>query len=363
MKRAQRDASTHRRLIEKRSRERIGQSLKELKRLLPNFRQQGSKTGEQMDLLQSAVDYLKTCQTTTASGQQSWTLETSKPTPSSEGPLPSLFNPPAPVDAMFDGFQDCMEETIRYLVQVEGFPPNHDIIIRLRAHLIQSQSKLDLNNQLRARRGGRLALEQYYSLQQQQRLHQANVGFTSHHGASNSTQTSPQLAHTNACAAYPPGSALLARNGATQDALNTKTNQTQGSTSSQLSLGVMAPLTVDTNQYYAMPSPLSHCLTESTLTGHNSTESLLTIARTVPTNSGAMFSSPGRGLTTVTCSASSTIGRTASRGVVMTTNSSQGPSTQSIAPSVATNVSGSHLGFNLNYVAPYLVAFVRPAAQ
>ncbi|XP_038059328.1 hairy/enhancer-of-split related with YRPW motif-like protein [Patiria miniata] len=359
MRRTQRDASTHRRAIEKRSRERIGHSLKELKRLLPNFKQHGSKTGEQMDLLQSAVDYLKSIQTSSSVDHLSWSSESAKSTQSlGEGPLPSLFNPaPAPVDAMMDGYQDCLEETIRYLVQVEGFPPNHDIIIRLRAHLIQSQSKLDLNNQLRSTGQARLTLDQYYDLQQ--RHHRVGLGqFATHAHRSgvmgSSTQTSPQLAHTNACAAYPPGSAMLARHGtSTLDALHPKTLPTQGGLS-HLPLGVMTPLTVDTNQYYAMPSPLAHCLSEGALERQGSTEPLLTIARTLPTN-------------TVTCSNSSstTLGRTAvARSVVVNPRTVQLPSSvQSAAPSVASNVSGSHLGFNLNYDAPYLVAFVRPAAQ
>ncbi|XP_022094829.1 hairy/enhancer-of-split related with YRPW motif protein 1-like isoform X2 [Acanthaster planci] len=358
------DASTLRRAVEKRSRERIGHSLKELKRLLPNFKQHGSKTGEQIDLLQSAVDYLKSVQTSSSVDQLSWSTDSAKSTPSlGEGPLPSLFNPPlAPVDAMMDGYQDCMEETIRYLVQVEGFPPNHDIIIRLRAHLIQSQSKLDLNNQLRTSQA-RLTLDQYYDLQQQQQQqrqhhhHRAGQQFA----AAGSTQTSPQLAHTNACAAYPPGSALLARNGTpAQEALHSKTAPGQASLS-QLPLGVMTPLTVDTNQYYAMPSPLAHCLSEGALARQGSAEPLLTIARTLPTNSGAAFSARGGGPTAVTCS-NSTAGRTAPRGGT-NPRTEQRLSVQSIAPSVASNVSGSHLGFNLNYDAPYLVAFVRPAAQ
>lgn len=276
---------------------------------------------------------------------------------------------------MLVGFRDCMEETIRYLVEVERLSPDHDIVVRLRAHLLKAQSKLDLNNR---------------GVIEGSRVDTASVrGVT--HGSSvargvgtmlqGSTQTSPEAMYVKSpqIPVWVPSSAGHATH--TTVAATSRTSISRHGTGlpdSTTATKVMKPLTVDTNQYYAMPSPLvSHCSSDSVQSG-NSNESLLTIARTMPTTTQPMYSTAcvtGRTLQyrrqqPPVAAAVASHGAYLQRPVhstcptmVYSTTALTAPITATALPSTMTSATGHHLGFNLNYVAPYIMAWVRPAQQ
>ena len=263
---------------------------------------------------------------------------------------------------MLEGFRECMEETIRYLVEVEHLPPDHDIVVRLRAHLLKAQSKLDLNNRVR---GG-----SHVDLSCTARGVKTHGSLGTQAGSSTSTQTSPDAVSYSSPAQIPvwvPSgqSGHPATRGAAP------ITRTSGLPNSSTARKVMKPLTDDTNQYYAMPSPLSH-VSSNTSSG-NSNESLLTIARTLPTTTQPTYSTAnvtGRALSyrrPATAAQGAYLQRTAHNTagptMVYSTTTLTAPITATALPTTVTSAAGHHLGFNLNYVAPYIMAWVRPAQQ
>ncbi|KYO18961.1 hairy/enhancer-of-split related with YRPW motif protein 2 [Alligator mississippiensis] len=94
-------------IIEKRRRDRINNSLSELRRLVPTaFEKQGSAKLEKAEILQMTVDHLKMLQATGGKG---------------------YFDAHAlAMDFMSIGFRECLTEVARYLSSVEDLP-NGDI--------------------------------------------------------------------------------------------------------------------------------------------------------------------------------------------------------------------------------------------
>uniref|UniRef100_A0A4W5KG81 Hes-related family bHLH transcription factor with YRPW motif 2 n=1 Tax=Hucho hucho TaxID=62062 RepID=A0A4W5KG81_9TELE len=103
-------------IIEKRRRDRINNSLSELRRLVPTaFEKQGSAKLEKAEILQMTVDHLKMLQTTGGKGYFD---------------AHSLA-----MDFMSVGFRECLTEVARYLSSVEGLDSIDPLRVRLVSHL------------------------------------------------------------------------------------------------------------------------------------------------------------------------------------------------------------------------------------
>lgn len=114
----------------------------------------------------------------------------------------------------------------------------------------------------------------------------------------------------------------------------------------------MEPLTVDTNQEYELPSPLQR----GAEAAKKSKESLLTIAHTQPTISRPVFTqSVTNQMAPVTFTAQSA-------PLALSCATQRLELEKAMATSLNT-VGGQAYGFNLNYVAPYVYAWVKPAQQ
>ncbi|XP_075056758.1 hairy/enhancer-of-split related with YRPW motif protein 2 isoform X2 [Mixophyes fleayi] len=101
-------------IIEKRRRDRINNSLSELRRLVPTaFEKQGSAKLEKAEILQMTVDHLKMLQATGG-----------------------YFDAHAlAMDFMSIGFRECLTEVARYLSSVEGLDTSDPLRVRLVSHL------------------------------------------------------------------------------------------------------------------------------------------------------------------------------------------------------------------------------------
>ncbi|XP_071956285.1 uncharacterized protein [Antedon mediterranea] len=184
---------TSHRLVEKRRRDRINKSLHELRDIIPKLtRTTQTFKNDKVELLQATIDYLnengkktpsqlrvtqhtlKGTQPTmnvtqhTLKGSQppvnitQPTVNVTQPTVNVTQPtlkvtqpiqdmtmctqLTDVSNSTIEITSRSDGFRDCMEETIRYLIENEGFPSEHPVILRLRAHLQQRLELCGHNN-------------------------------------------------------------------------------------------------------------------------------------------------------------------------------------------------------------------------
>ena len=100
-------------LIEKKRRDRINDSLFELKRLVPSAVEKSSSTKlEKAEILQMTVDYLKSLQ--------------------SRGDYPDSR---MAMEYQNAGFRECVGEVSRYLVTVEGMDLQDPVRLRLMSHL------------------------------------------------------------------------------------------------------------------------------------------------------------------------------------------------------------------------------------
>ncbi|XP_035534510.1 hairy/enhancer-of-split related with YRPW motif protein 2-like, partial [Morone saxatilis] len=111
-------------IIEKRRRDRINNSLSELRRLVPTaFEKQGSAKLEKAEILQMTVDHLKVLQATGGKG---------------------YFDAHAlALDFLSLGFRECVTEVSRYLSAVEGLDSSDPLRSRLLSHLASCASQRD----------------------------------------------------------------------------------------------------------------------------------------------------------------------------------------------------------------------------
>nr|XP_056712426.1 hairy/enhancer-of-split related with YRPW motif protein 2 [Euleptes europaea] len=109
-------------IIEKRRRDRINNSLSELRRLVPTaFEKQGSAKLEKAEILQMTVDHLKMLQATGGKG---------------------YFDAHAlAMDFISIGFRECLTEVARYLTSVEGLDTSDPLRVRLVSHLSSCASQ------------------------------------------------------------------------------------------------------------------------------------------------------------------------------------------------------------------------------
>ncbi|KFZ51786.1 Hairy/enhancer-of-split related with YRPW motif protein 2, partial [Antrostomus carolinensis] len=113
-------------IIEKRRRDRINNSLSELRRLVPTaFEKQGSAKLEKAEILQMTVDHLKMLQATGGKGYFD---------------AHSLA-----MDFMSIGFRECLTEVARYLTSVEGLDTSDPLRVRLVSHLSTCASQRELH--------------------------------------------------------------------------------------------------------------------------------------------------------------------------------------------------------------------------
>ncbi|CAN8017277.1 hairy/enhancer-of-split related with YRPW motif protein [Ixodes scapularis] len=104
-------------IIEKRRRDRINNSLTELRRLVPTaFEKQGSAKLEKAEILQMTVDHLKMLH---SKGVDAFTFD------------PHKFA----MDYHTMGFRECASEVARYLVAIEGIDLQDPLRLRLMSHL------------------------------------------------------------------------------------------------------------------------------------------------------------------------------------------------------------------------------------
>ncbi|XP_046878196.1 hairy/enhancer-of-split related with YRPW motif protein 2 isoform X1 [Hypomesus transpacificus] len=109
-------------IIEKRRRDRINNSLTELRRLVPTaFEKQGSAKLEKAEILQMTVDHLKMLQATGGKGYFD---------------AHSLA-----MDFLSIGFRECVTEVARYLSSVEGLEGSDPLRLRLVSHLSSCASQ------------------------------------------------------------------------------------------------------------------------------------------------------------------------------------------------------------------------------
>ncbi|XP_041661667.1 hairy/enhancer-of-split related with YRPW motif protein 2 [Cheilinus undulatus] len=109
-------------IIEKRRRDRINNSLSELRRLVPTaFEKQGSAKLEKAEILQMTVDHLKVLQATGGKGY--------------------LDAHAFALDFLSLGFRECLTEVSRYLSAVEGLDSADPLRSRLLSHLSSCASQ------------------------------------------------------------------------------------------------------------------------------------------------------------------------------------------------------------------------------
>ncbi|XP_062897416.1 hairy/enhancer-of-split related with YRPW motif protein 1-like isoform X2 [Mobula hypostoma] len=103
-------------IVEKRRRDRINNSLSELRRLVPSaYEKQGSTKLEKAEILQMTVDHLKILHTSSGRG---------------------YFEAPAfATDYRILGFRECLSEVARYLSVTEGLDHSDHLKTRLVSHL------------------------------------------------------------------------------------------------------------------------------------------------------------------------------------------------------------------------------------
>ncbi|XP_061520712.1 hairy/enhancer-of-split related with YRPW motif protein 1 [Phycodurus eques] len=116
-------------IIEKRRRDRINNSLSELRRLVPSaFEKQGSAKLEKAEILQMTVDHLKMLHAAGGKG---------------------FFDAHAlAVDYRGLGFRECLAETARYLSVMEGLDNADPLRIRLVSHLNNYAGQREANSGL-----------------------------------------------------------------------------------------------------------------------------------------------------------------------------------------------------------------------
>ncbi|KAJ8334280.1 hypothetical protein SKAU_G00399190 [Synaphobranchus kaupii] len=183
-------------IIEKRRRDRINNSLSELRRLVPSaFEKQGSAKLEKAEILQMTVDHLKMLHAAGGKG---------------------YFDAHAlAMDYRGLGFRECLAETARYLSIIEGLDNTDPLRIRLVSHLNSYASQREVHSGL-----GHLAwgsafgtppahlahhlLLQHQQQQQPQQAAPASRSTSSPPSSSSSSSSSPSSASSSSSEPHAP---------------------------------------------------------------------------------------------------------------------------------------------------------------
>lgn len=127
-KKTARDPMSHR-IIEKRRRDRMNNCLADLSRLVPtNYLKKGRGRIEKTEIIEMAIKHLKHLQAHPCKNPA--TCEVAKTTEQNHKHQYRL------------GFQECMSETVRFLVEIEGFYANDGLCFRLVNHLQKHYDKV-----------------------------------------------------------------------------------------------------------------------------------------------------------------------------------------------------------------------------
>ncbi|PIK58563.1 putative hairy/enhancer-of-split related with YRPW motif protein isoform X2 [Apostichopus japonicus] len=246
------------------------------------------------------------------------------------------------------GYKDCSQEAVRYLLEEEGLTPTDQIVVGLRNHLRDNEVVIDNNNRRSA----------------ESLVGQTLVCFNSRGGETSATQSPTSLQQlppiheliSTSVSAFPTSSSSSS-NSLPQGSMTALTLTNTPGTMTELTLATtsgktMEPLTVDTNQEYELPSPLQR----GAEAAKKSKESLLTIAHTQPTISRPVYTqSIAHQLAPVAFT-------TQSAPLALSCATQRLGLEKAMATSLNT-VGGQAYGFNLNYAAPYVYAWVKPAQQ
>ncbi|XP_074653217.1 uncharacterized protein LOC141907463 [Tubulanus polymorphus] len=134
------DLHTYRRFVEKRRKHRINRSMDDLKNLLPSSMRQEKGNRQKRGLLEMTVDHMRSM-TNNTEAERSENCENESPVDVTDGPVP--LPPLEHSDVIRAGFQDCLAETVRYLVDVESIPEDDPIVDGLREFISKRQDRLD----------------------------------------------------------------------------------------------------------------------------------------------------------------------------------------------------------------------------
>ncbi|XP_070533357.1 hairy/enhancer-of-split related with YRPW motif protein 1-like [Ptychodera flava] len=204
-------------IIEKRRRDRINNSLSELRRLVPAaFEKQGSAKLEKAEILQMTVDHLKLLHAKGIDGS---------------------FHPYGDahayaMDYRSLGFRECAAEVARYLVTVEGLDIQDPLRLRLMSHL------------------------QCYSAQQEAQRRQAWNNVSSHHSQfPPTTVISQQNSHGEGHMSLQPVAPITSEPGSRQQVMNSQGDSATLPTSCHLRLPATVAPTVVTSSNIAQISP------------------------------------------------------------------------------------------------------------
>lgn len=127
-KKTARDPMSHR-IIEKRRRDRMNNCLADLSRLVPtNYLKKGRGRIEKTEIIEMAIKHLKHLQAHPCKNPA--TCEVAKTTEQNHKHQYRL------------GFQECMSEAVRFLVEIEGFYANDGLCFRLVNHLQKHYDKV-----------------------------------------------------------------------------------------------------------------------------------------------------------------------------------------------------------------------------
>ncbi|KAL4149185.1 hypothetical protein QTP88_003185 [Uroleucon formosanum] len=136
------DPMSHR-IIEKRRRDRMNNCLADLSRLIPaEYMKKGRGRVEKTEIIEMAIKHMKYLQSNVSlsAGNQPPPREPSEPV---EAEKSENSTPEQPENSILMaeqyrmGFLECLTETMQYLVEGHGYPPNHGLCLSLINHLQQ----------------------------------------------------------------------------------------------------------------------------------------------------------------------------------------------------------------------------------
>ncbi|XP_026810672.1 uncharacterized protein LOC113552153 [Rhopalosiphum maidis] len=136
------DPMSHR-IIEKRRRDRMNNCLADLSRLIPaEYMKKGRGRVEKTEIIEMAIKHMKYLQSNVCSTGKApcSTEESTEPVEiekSENSTSEEPDNSPLMADQYKMGFLECLTETMQYLVEGHGYPPNHGLCLSLINHLQQ----------------------------------------------------------------------------------------------------------------------------------------------------------------------------------------------------------------------------------
>ncbi|XP_064595272.1 uncharacterized protein LOC135461914 [Liolophura sinensis] len=141
-------------------RQRIARNLLDLNEIISPTRSRsqtvrvGAQAYDPVELLEGAIDLMKCIQDDVSKAATGKTQEEEIKMQEAVLPQPlqtnmtSLSTSPFQDTDVMAGFQDCAQEVMRYLIEVENLPESHPVCLGLRQHLLEKQRLLDVETLL-----------------------------------------------------------------------------------------------------------------------------------------------------------------------------------------------------------------------